>query len=860
MARRFTSEADDDEGDLQLEGDEPMMRRSSSTKHNPLRKFRTVAKTVVTFAGFAGGKKSATHQVQEANHRPSRVSRVSVKARMSIAESDEDSDDSDDDDDDEDAKGPRGIGDGDDRHVKLVEGDFVFKHLKKRASLVHMRFNKGKLEDVADNADLERLSLRVEPGLMTYRLRCAARGLPMGRRLDAQSLALNLNDRGNPHVETDHVSYGDSEGSGSDELQDDDDHANAPSSPSGQSRGMTHRKAAAVTPARGADKQGDALSAGIQVMQDLQTPQPAVYGRLHVYADDPQAAGWPNELTKGSKARWQPLSLPDVATVRQSLSRRIRNKDTGEMQNINPTSAKVCVISLKAASDGRAGRSGSLAGNFSLFGCYCKVEALGLPGQGFKTCALEEGMGPVWNHEDHLSLDSAQPIVKFELWRQAGGGDKFVGAGVLTADQVQKDRFVGDVNLTNHRSTVGVLGIKVEIQTALARATMAFQALRGLSFLQSLCPDQAIDLLQKVAVWEVDAGEIIYNQGDPVDDMFVIVQGSVTMEAEEPAWGNYRMVLSTVFDGQIFGDRIMAKRGTTAAAQEPAILLCMLQTDYRGAFDQKEEKESTSPYMAATRSRREQGAANGNMRLRVEGLMLSPFFAAAGELRLSHLASNLTEVELRQGDEFIKVGQRVQCCYLVLSGFVKVYATVSQGFGAGQDMSPAERVDGMLGLGEALPPRAPGPRRPPGPKRAGPRRPGQPRVGAPWARTLRGGLQPGWPAAPLSEELEFGFLHPGEAFGIGLLHPSIEDGPYTSETCVRVESCTCLLLVLTHRCLWYLPESVVTKTRAALDKAEDPLRLPAMRVQEAREAWHRWTIQKRDILEKEMLTVAGEFI
>jgi len=277
-------------------------------------------------------------------------------------------------------------------------------------------------------------------------------------------------------------------------------------------------------------------------------------------------------------------------------------------------------------------------------------------------------------------------------------------------------------------------------------------------------------------------------------------------------------------------------------------------------------------------------AMNAGLRMRVEGLLRCPFFAGAGELRLSHLASNLTEVELRQGDEFIKVGQRMTCCYLVLEGFVKVYAPADESTerGGTQDaiLPVSAQLASMLSFAEAmltgagLTPRpqsggggrilpaqtAAGfvprlPSKPPRIGRAPPRRQGQPRLGAPWVDTLRE-TPVGWPRAPSSEELDFGCLHAGDAFGIGMLNDEVDpDRHYTSEMAVRVESCTCRLLMLTRRCLWYLPEQVVATTRAVLKSAEDPLKLPPERVAAARQSGQRWAAQKQRLLAKEMLTV-----
>eukprot|EP00429_Kryptoperidinium_foliaceum_P108146 CAMPEP_0176307746 /NCGR_PEP_ID=MMETSP0121_2-20121125/64182_1 /TAXON_ID=160619 /ORGANISM="Kryptoperidinium foliaceum, Strain CCMP 1326" /LENGTH=81 /DNA_ID=CAMNT_0017649547 /DNA_START=32 /DNA_END=274 /DNA_ORIENTATION=+ len=79
---------------------------------------------------------------------------------------------------------------------------------------------------------------------------------------------------------------------------------------------------------------------------------------------------------------------------------------------------------------------------------------------------------------------------------------------------------------------------------------------------------------------------------------------------------------------------------------------------------------------------------------------------------------------------------------------------------------------------------------------------------------------------PVPTELSFGWLHRGEAFALALLRedPNPED-VHRSEAAVRVESCTCRLLVLTRGCLIYLPDDVARSALMALDSADDPIRV-----------------------------------
>merc|ERR1712226_1259484 len=93
-----------------------------------------------------------------------------------------------------------------------------------------------------------------------------------------------------------------------------------------------------------------------------------------------------------------------------------------------------------------------------------------------------------------------------------------------------------------------------------------------------------------------------------------------------------------------------------------------LQTEYRNVFAHGE----------TTCLESDQKLNKSGMRLRIAGLTASPFFEGVSVPRLIQMASNLSEVELRQGDEFVRVGQEIDACYLVLEGFVKVYVPAAR--------------------------------------------------------------------------------------------------------------------------------------------------------------------------------------
>lgn len=112
-------------------------------------------------------------------------------------------------------------------------------------------------------------------------------------------------------------------------------------------------------------------------------------------------------------------------------------------------------------------------------------------------------------------------------------------------------------------------------------------------FFKRLTQHQLLEFLTAAEFFEKDTAEIIYRDGDPLGNVYVVLNGSVVIHRalQEDAMGgnprgHCRAFVSSCFDGRAFGDGWdfagkQSVRCTTAVAQEKSLLLRLDTETYR---------------------------------------------------------------------------------------------------------------------------------------------------------------------------------------------------------------------------------------------------------------------------------------
>eukprot|EP00921_Rhytidocystis_pertsovi_P015499 GHVQ01024641.1.p1 GENE.GHVQ01024641.1~~GHVQ01024641.1.p1 ORF type:complete len:1011 (+),score=164.74 GHVQ01024641.1:2736-5768(+) len=169
--------------------------------------------------------------------------------------------------------------------------------------------------------------------------------------------------------------------------------------------------------------------------------------------------------------------------------------------------------------------------------------------------------------------------------------------------------------------------------------------------------DQAETLFGHGELVECTTGQIVYQKGDPVKYVYVVLHGSCSIKVESEAYGNCPVTLSTAFDGDTFGESLEDNiRDTFVACDEPCCLLAVETALHnrvmRGAVRLQGEKEAVN--MAHT-------------------LKTAPFFQNIGVANLTPILSSCRVIELRYGDcPVTTLTSPSDCLYLLCSGLCKV--------------------------------------------------------------------------------------------------------------------------------------------------------------------------------------------
>lgn len=240
-------------------------------------------------------------------------------------------------------------------------------------------------------------------------------------------------------------------------------------------------------------------------------------------------------------------------------------------------------------------------------------------------------------------------------------------------------------------------------------ARRAFAAVRTLPCMQALAEDKAVALLRAGELVEVPGGCQIFQQGDPADHIFIIIQGSVSIKILMPDLGPDVIPVETLYDGQVFGDAKVAawrdaqegppRRKAGAHAQEDSCLLRICAGDYREAMGLLDGKDAANPRPESQKETLEQddqaAALLPDVRRKVHALASSPLFEGANINNLALLASNVEEIVLRYDDVFLEIGQALQACFLISGGYVRVSVPVIDQDACMGSLEDASRILGM---------------------------------------------------------------------------------------------------------------------------------------------------------------------
>lgn len=222
----------------------------------------------------------------------------------------------------------------------------------------------------------------------------------------------------------------------------------------------------------------------------------------------------------------------------------------------------------------------------------------------------------------------------------------------------------GVLQRTELQELKGLMAVKAEERHA-ERCANLVQPLR---FFKRFSMQQCADFLREGNLVSFPAAAYIVQQGDPAGPMYVVISGVVCVEQTESSMGSEKVIMNTLYDGQVFGELssmtgFEAKRTASVLAQEDTVLLRIdpafyfrIMTDNTGGGDQGERQDL---------------------------LLKLPMFEGCKRLQLMSLAANLEQVTYRYDETVLSAGQRPHRFLILTSGTVDLVVDKGGAYGAG---------------------------------------------------------------------------------------------------------------------------------------------------------------------------------
>ncbi len=193
-----------------------------------------------------------------------------------------------------------------------------------------------------------------------------------------------------------------------------------------------------------------------------------------------------------------------------------------------------------------------------------------------------------------------------------------------------------------------------------------------------LDPASLYDLIRKVRVVSLSAGEMLFRQGDEANSMYVIVSGAVVPIAE----GERRRKLAVLECGAFFGEIGLLTKQPRNATIEALVETKLLAIDRRLVWGLiKKEPSVAKSLLRFLRSRMIDRQIRTNL-----------FFSAFAHAERESVARQFRILEVRDGTRIVEQGKPSKGLFVVLAGSLK---TTQQDCGVTKDA-------GELGLGDVF--------------------------------------------------------------------------------------------------------------------------------------------------------------
>ena len=179
-----------------------------------------------------------------------------------------------------------------------------------------------------------------------------------------------------------------------------------------------------------------------------------------------------------------------------------------------------------------------------------------------------------------------------------------------------------------------------------------------LEFLQKFPLHMRESIYLCAKIQNFDPGDIVFNEGDPGDDMYVIIKGSVIINKRLSEVRNHPLIICSLYDGRQFGDVSVL---STVNEKEPRKGTCIV-TEPSSMFiiPKKEYKRLLFKYLKP------------ELEAKVGFLSTIRIFREIDINCLYTLASNVLTRKYQLGDLIVKKGEMPRGLYIITHGHIEV--------------------------------------------------------------------------------------------------------------------------------------------------------------------------------------------
>lgn len=184
--------------------------------------------------------------------------------------------------------------------------------------------------------------------------------------------------------------------------------------------------------------------------------------------------------------------------------------------------------------------------------------------------------------------------------------------------------------------------------------------LKNLVFFSKFPFEIRMKLIKASVFKKYESDEIIIKQGEAGDSMFVILRGSIKIVKSSPEFGNLKLTINSMYDGETFGELALLseginniiKRSATCIAGENTKLLAISREDYKSILlDQMQD----------------------NIVSKVNFFQTLPYFEGFSNISLIPIASNLDPVDYKIDQKIIQLGEKPKGLYIIFKGRCNLY-------------------------------------------------------------------------------------------------------------------------------------------------------------------------------------------